>query len=100
MLNILGKYKNRKGFYQSKVIGMVLVMVLMVLDPQFRISVLHYTKYLLSRSRISRSPHSDTACPTFNTMKNAYLYLSKCINSDHLCYIYLASFTSPAKSIP
>ena len=46
MLNILGKYKNRKGFYQSRVRGMVLVVVLMVLDPQFRITVLHYTKFI------------------------------------------------------
>ena len=28
-----------------------------------------------------------------------YLHLSKYINSDHLCYIYLASFTSPARNI-
>ena len=29
-----------------------------------------------------------------------YLDLSKYIDSDHLCYIYLASFTSPARLIP
>ena len=29
-----------------------------------------------------------------------YLHLSKYFDSDHLCYIYLASFTSPARLIP
>ena len=30
----------------------------------------------------------------------AYLHLSKYIDSDHLCYINIASFTSPERSIP
>ena len=35
-----------------------------------------------------------------NLCVSFYLHLSKYIDSDHLCYIYLASFTSPARSIP
>ena len=34
-----------------------------------------------------------------NLYVSFYLHLSKYIDSDHLCYIYLASFTSPARSI-
>ena len=56
-----------------------------------------FTIYTISSFRDQGSVQilsSDTACPTFMYV-SFYLHLSKYIDSDHLCYIYSASYPSP-----